>query len=155
MKFYRLEEAQQLPVSIEEAWDFFSNPRNLDAITPAWLKFKIVSDVPEKMIPGLIILYRIQILPGIPSTWVTEITHVREPFFFVDEPRFGPYRFWHHRHQFHEVESGTEVRDILHYVLPFGVLGRLAHLVKIRSQLREIFAFRRAALTERFGAPVA
>jgi ligand-binding SRPBCC domain-containing protein len=105
------------------------------------------------MYAGLVVTYRIRIPPGVPSTWVTEITHVREPHFFVDEQRFGPYRFWHHQHHFQEKDSGVEIQDIVHYGLPLGVLGRLPHFFVVRRQLRSIFAFRRAALDKRFGGP--
>jgi ligand-binding SRPBCC domain-containing protein len=104
------------------------------------------------MYAGLIITYRIRPVMNIPAIWVTEITHLREPDFFVDEQRAGPYRFWHHQHILEEIEGGTAMRDIVHYALPFGLPGRIVHPFMVRPQLRKIFAFRRRKLEEMFGA---
>jgi ligand-binding SRPBCC domain-containing protein len=142
MKVYRLYRKQFLPITLEEAWPFFSTPRNLERITPAFLNFEITSEVPEGIYSGLVITYRIAAVAGIPMTWVTEIKHV-EPFSrFVDEQRIGPFRFWYHEHAFHAVEGGIEMEDTVHYVMPWGWFGRLVHAVFIRARLREIFDFR-------------
>jgi len=152
MKLYRLTRKQTLPISLEEAWPFFSTPHNLEQITPAFLRFHITSPVPDEIYNGLIITYRIAAIAGIPLTWVTEIKHV-EPFSqFVDEQRLGPYRFWHHLHRFREVEGGVEMEDIVHYVMPFGWLGRLAHVVFVQDRLKAIFDFRRDYLAGYFAA---
>lgn len=103
------------------------------------------------MYPGMLVTYTIRGFPGIPVRWVTEITHVLEPRLFVDEQRFGPYRFWHHQHHFREVEGGTVVEDIVHYVLPFGPAGRIFGGGFVRRQLAGIFSFRRQFLEETFG----
>ena len=123
MSLHRFETVQVLPVDRAEAWAFFSNPRNLSVITPPEMGFEITEEVPEHVHPGLIVVYRVRPLLGIPVTWVTEITAVVEEELFVDDQRIGPYRFWHHQHHFREVADGTEVRDIVHYALPFGPLG--------------------------------
>ena len=148
MKLFTLEAEQRLPISLEEAWAFFSDPGNLAAITPPSLGFVVKSPLPPKMHPGMIVAYTIRPLFGVRVGWVTEITHVVEPHLFVDEQRFGPYRFWHHQHHFRQVPGGVEARDLVHYALPRG--ARAGRWIVAR-QLREIFSFRRAALAEKFG----
>lgn len=144
----RLYREQVLPINMEEAWRFFSNPANLSAMTPPWLKFQIRSPLPEKMYAGLVIAYRITMPPGWPMNWITEITHVQEPHFFVDEQRFGPYRFWHHQHHFEPVNGGVRIQDIVHYRLPFEPLGSLLMGWWIRRKLSAIFNYRFDYLTE-------
>lgn len=151
MKIHRLHTIQRLPVALDEAWAFFSSPKNLPLITPPWLDFRITNDVPDAMYPGTIITYTIRPMLRVPVKWTTEITHADAPHYFVDEQRFGPYRLWHHQHHFRPVEDGTEVEDLVHYALPFGPLGALVHTLTIRNRLGEIFAFRRNALADRFG----
>lgn len=153
MPVERIRAVQRLPIALPEAWAFFSDPRNLARITPPWLRFEVASDLPAAMHPGLIIVYRIRPLPGISMRWVTEITHLVPPRFFVDEQRFGPYRLWHHQHIFREAGEGVEMEDVVHYVLPFGVLGRAAGGRFVRRRLAEIFAYRRRVLEEMFPAP--
>jgi ligand-binding SRPBCC domain-containing protein len=146
MKLYRLERRQLLPISLETAWAFFSDPHNLQQITPVWLDFKITNTISGKMYPGMIISYRLRTLFRLPTTWITEITHVDEPVFFVDEMRVGPYRFWHHQHRFIETAAGIEMRDTVHYALKFGWLGQILHNMIIRTKLNEIFDYRQTAL---------
>lgn len=150
MKIYKLKREQEIPVTIGQAWDFFSNPRNLPLITPPWLGFVIKSDLPEKMYPGMIVMYTVAPFMNIPVNWVTEITHVERPNLFVDEQRFGPYRMWHHEHMFRETHGGVEVTDLIHYALPLGPLGRIAHELFIKRQLNEIFEFRRQYMEKKF-----
>ena len=152
MKLYRLTREQVLPISIAEAWTFFSNPRNLADITPPKLGLRVTSDLPERIHAGMVISYRLYPLMGVKLGWVTEITHVDEPHIFVDEQRFGPYRFWHHLHQFEAVDGGVLVRDIVNYALPFGPLGRLVHSPVVRRNLENIFAYRAKVLVDRFGS---
>ncbi|MDZ7292699.1 MAG: SRPBCC family protein [candidate division KSB1 bacterium] len=151
MKLETIHEIQLLPISIHQAWEFFSDPENLSEITPPALQLKLTSTTPEKMYPGMIITYRLNPFFAISSTWVTEITHVVEPHLFVDEQRFGPYRFWHHQHRFREIEGGVEMQDLVHYALPFGVLGRIAAGRLVRGELRKIFTHRREVLAQKFG----
>ncbi len=146
MKLYRLDRVQFLPISIETAWNFFSNPYNLQQITPAWLDFKITNTVSEKIHPGMIISYRLKTLFHMPTAWITEITHVNAPVFFVDEMRSGPYRFWHHGHRFIEKSKGVEIVDTVHYALKCGWLGQILHNMVIRAKLIEIFDYRQTAL---------
>jgi len=147
-------EEQRLPISLTEAWRFFSDPRNLPRITPPSLGLEVTSDLPGEMYPGMIITYNVRPIPWVPVGWVTEITHVREPFLFVDEQRFGPYRFWHHEHHFREIEGGVEMEDIVHYALPFGTVGRVFGGPLVRRRLEGIFAFRRCILEREFGGAV-
>lgn len=152
MKVYCLRRRQVLPIPLEQAWPFFSMPHHLEEITPAFLRFQITSEVPEEVYSGLIITYRIAAVAGIPTTWVTEIKHVEAPTQFIDEQRLGPFRFWHHQHRFREVEGGIEMEDIVHYMMPFGWLGRLVHTLFIRARLEAIFDFRRDHLAQRWRA---
>ncbi len=151
MRIHTLEQQQTLPIGLDEAWAFFSSPANLEKITPADIGFEITSPLEERMFEGQIITYRVRIAPLVRITWVTEIKCVVEGRSFVDEQRFGPYRFWHHRHQFEPVPGGVLMRDKVHYALPFGPLGALAHLLFVRRKLEWIFASRQRILTEFFG----
>ncbi len=151
MKIYTLKATQKLPIGIEQAWDFFSDPRNLKIITPPYMGFDILSGAEKQMYPGQIIQYIVTPVAGIKTKWVTEITHVKDAEFFVDEQRFGPYSLWHHKHFFREIPGGVEIEDIVDYKLPFGFLGRLVHPVVVGPKLKEIFNFRREKLVELFG----
>lgn len=151
MKLHRLEARQVLPVSLAEAWDFFSDAANLPRITPPWLSFTVTSELPPRMHPGMIATYTVSPLPGVRVGWVTEITHVAAPHLFVDEQRFGPYRFWHHQHHFAEVEGGVEVRDVVHYALPLQPVSALVRRWMVAPRLRGIFEFRRRTLEGIFG----
>lgn len=152
MKVYTLEAVQKVPISMEEAWAFLSNPKNLSKITPEYMNFCITSNsLPDKIYPGLMITYTVCPFPNVPVTWVTEITNVQEPNYFVDEQRFGPYRMWHHEHFLKEIPGGVEMVDIIHYVLPFGFLGNIAREVFVKRQLDGIFTFRQKRMEEMFG----
>jgi ligand-binding SRPBCC domain-containing protein len=151
MKIYQLERVQRLPIGVEEAWDFFSDPHNLPRITPPFMRFEITSSVPPRMYTGMIVTYKVRPVLGVPVDWVTEITHVQAPELFVDEQRFGPYRFWHHQHLFREIEGGVETRDIVHYALPLDPAGRLVQRWMVGPQLETIFEFRRTTLERMFG----
>ena len=153
MKLYSLKTRQIVPISLEEAWDFFSSPENLSRITPEHMNFHILSNLPEKIYPGMIIEYKVTPFKPFTTGWVTEITQAKAPQFFIDEQRFGPYAFWHHQHHFKQVPGGTEVIDIVHYGLPLGFLGRFAHWLFVKRQLNAIFDYRTAALVKFFGHP--
>jgi ligand-binding SRPBCC domain-containing protein len=151
-KVYSLSTVQRIPVSLETAWDFFSRPQNLQQITPSNLGFQIISKHHgETMYPGQIIEYKVRPVLGIPLYWMTEITHVEQGRFFVDEQRFGPYSLWHHQHHFAAVPGGVEMTDIVHYKLPLWVLGDLAHALFVKNQLRHIFDYRYKRVAEVFG----
>ncbi len=143
---------QLVPVPRDRCWSFFSDPRNLEKITPRALDFRVLSELPAAIRPGLMIEYRVRPLLGIPMTWLTEITHVRESESFVDEQRVGPYAVWHHEHFFRDARAGcTEIEDLVHYVPPFGPLGEIVHPFLIAPELRKIFAFREQAVRQLFG----
>lgn len=154
MKIYALQTSQQLPISLEEAWDFFSDASKLAEITPPWMNFQVTGELPDKMYPGMIATYRLQPMLGVKLQWVTEITHVKEHELFVDEQRFGPYRFWHHQHLFKEIDGGVKMQDIVHYALPFSLLGRAVHMISIEKKLQHIFSYRRQKLNERFASHI-
>jgi len=151
MKLYRLETVQNLPISQKEAWDFLSDPKNLKRITPEYMGFEIVSGASDKMYAGQIIQYIVTPVMSIPTKWVTEITHVDEGKYFVDEQRFGPYALWHHKHFIKPIHKGVEMIDIIDYKIPFGILGQLVHPIIVAPKLKEIFEFRKHALNEMFG----
>ncbi len=149
MPVYTLSRSQTVTMPLEECWRFFSNPHNLTKITPPALRFQIKGELPAEIYPGMMIQYKVCPLFGIPVTWVTEIVQVNHLHSFIDEQRIGPYRLWHHEHFF--VEKGTnatEVRDLIHYVPPFGPLGAIINGVAIRPKLEEIFNFRREVLSK-------
>lgn len=151
-KVYSIKTVQCIPVSMQQAWDFFSSPANLQKITPSHLGFKIISQHHgKKMYPGQIIEYNVRPLLGIPLYWMTEITHVEEERFFVDEQRFGPYTLWHHQHHFKSIEGGVEMTDIVHYKLPLWFLGDIAHALIVKKQLNDIFNYRFKKVEELFG----
>ena len=152
MKLFVLDESQNLPISLDKAWSFFSDPRNLAEITPSSLGLRITSEPGDKMYAGMIITYLVSPVLGIPISWITEITHVDEPHLFIDEQRFGPYRFWHHQHQFHQIEGGVEIRDIVHYSPFIGPFDVIVNELVAKKKLREIFSYRRNYLERRFGA---
>ncbi|MFD2890493.1 cell division inhibitor [Flavobacterium chuncheonense] len=151
MKVYTKYSTQKLPISLEKAWDFLSDPKNLKTITPDYMGFEIISGANKKMHPGQIIQYKVTPVLNIPCTWITEITHVIENQFFVDEQRFGPYAFWHHKHFLKEIPGGIEMEDQIDYKLPLGILGQLVHPILVKPKLDEIFNYRSNKLIELFG----
>lgn len=151
MKLHRLSRTTLLPVDLDRAWDYFSDPRNLPHLTPPWLHLAPTSPLPERMHPGMIVTYSVRPALGIPVHWVTEITHVVPGQLFVDEQRSGPYRFWHHQHHFRAVPGGVEMRDIVHYALPFGALGNLAASA-VHQKVASNFDYRAAVLERTFPA---
>ncbi len=151
MKLYQLHSKQAFPISKQKAWEFLSNPANLKVITPDHMGFHILSGADRPMFSGQIIQYKVTPFPGYTTKWVTEITHVKEGDYFVDEQRFGPYALWHHKHFIKDIDGGIEMEDIIDYKIPFGLLGQLAHPIIVKKQLKQIFSYREQKLTERFG----
>lgn len=151
MKLYQLHIKQKLPITGEEAWNFLSNPANLKTITPDNMGFKIISGTDRSLFPGQIIQYIVSPVANIKIKWVTEITHVVDKQYFVDEQRFGPYSFWHHKHFIKEIPNGVEMEDIVDYKLPFGILGRIMHTLFIKKKLEKVFEYREKKLIELFG----
>ncbi|MRX63881.1 SRPBCC family protein [Maribacter luteus] len=150
MKLHQLHSGQALPITPDRAWEFLSDPKNLATITPDHMGFNILSGADREMFPGQIIQYKVTPFPGYSTRWVTEITHVKEGEYFVDEQRFGPYALWHHKHFLKQIPNGVLMEDIIDIKLPFGLLGRLAYPM-IKGQLKTIFAYREQKLTELFG----
>ena len=152
MAAHTIQTVQKIPVSLQEAWDFFSNPANLAAITPGDMGFTVISKHQGPiMYPGQLIEYKVKPFAGISVYWMTEITHVEDKKYFVDEQRFGPYRFWHHQHHFRAIPGGVEMTDIIHYRNPMGILGRLANSIFVSKKLGSIFSYRYRKVEELFG----
>ena len=151
-KVYSLQTVQRMPISLDKAWDFFGKPDNLDDITPDDMKFKITSvSHGDRMYAGQVIEYKVSPLLNIPLYWMTEITHVDDKKYFVDEQRFGPFGFWHHQHHFKEIPGGVEMTDILHYKIPFWFIGDIAHALFVKKKIRKIFDFRYKKVEDLFG----
>lgn len=152
MAVYQINSCLELATSRDELWDFISSPVNLKEITPDYMGFDILTDpLPVKIYAGLMISYRVRPVLGIPMTWLTEITHVEEPFYFVDEQRSGPYALWHHEHRLKPTGRGVQMSDLVTYSMPAGPLGKLAHRLFVKEKLEGIFRYRELALEKRFG----
>jgi len=153
MAFFQFYNQQKVNASIDEIWDFISSPKNLKEITPDYMGFDIMkSQQPtEKMYEGMIIGYKVSPLFGIKTTWVTEITCVRDKKYFIDEQRIGPYAMWHHQHIIEPIENGVLMTDIVSYQPPFGFIGAIANKIVIRSKINEIFKYRTKALEKKYG----
>lgn len=151
MKLYQLRTKQELPISVEKAWKFFSDPKNLKDITPNEMNFNIISGADKSIYAGQIIQYKVSPILGINLKWVTEITHVKEKEYFVDEQRFGPYSLWHHKHFFKKINGGILMEDIVDYKIPYGLIGQFAHVIFVKKKLEKIFNFRHTKLEKLFG----
>ena len=151
---HTLKTKQLLRSDLNTVWEFMSSPGNLSKITPSYMGFDILSDTDDvgKMHQGQIIEYYVSPVYGIKMHWVTEITHVKTNEYFVDEQRFGPYKFWHHSHFLKQVEGGVEMTDILHYKLPFGFIGKIANALFVKKKITEIFNYRYSKLEELFNS---
>ena len=152
MAAHSIKTAQKIPVSLKVAWNFFSSPANLEAITPGNMGFTIISKHHgEKMYTGQLIEYKVNPILNIPMYWMTEITHVEELKYFIDVQRKGPYSLWHHQHHFKEIEGGVEMTDIVHYKNPMGFIGEIGNIIFIKNQLKKIFEFRFQKTEDIFG----
>ena len=150
-KVYSIHRVQKIHTGIDVAWNYFSDPNNLQAITPADMNFKVISTYNgNKMYAGQVIEYKVSPVLNIPLYWMTEITHVEDKKYFVDEQRFGPYTLWHHQHHFKEVNGFVEMTDIVHYKLPFWFLGDVAHWLFVKKKLENIFEYRFKKVEELF-----
>jgi ligand-binding SRPBCC domain-containing protein len=151
MAFYQFQKEQFIKASIEEIWDFISSPENLKRITPKNMGFDIrTSNLPDKIYEGMIISYTVRPLLGIPTNWVTEITYIRDKYYFVDEQRIGPYKLWHHQHIIMPEKNGVLMKDIVSYQPPFGFLGKVVNALVIKNKLNEIFDYRTQVLEKIF-----
>lgn len=153
MTIRKLERTQVVPISIGEAFEFFSNPRNLERLTPDLVHFQFLKAPPEKVSTGTILEYRLRIY-GAPVKWRTRIETVDPPTRFVDVQDKGPYAMWRHTHTFREVDAThTEIRDQVEFAMPLGPLGDIAYRLLVARSLAEIFDFRAAALRRLFPDP--
>ncbi len=151
MAFYQFHREQIIHTSQEQLWDFISSPQNLKKITPDYMGFDIrTPKLPDKIYEGMLISYTVRPLFGIITNWVTEITHIKNGSFFVDEQRIGPYALWHHQHILIPTNGGVLMRDIVSYKPPFGLLGRIANRLIIQNKLNDIFDYRTQVLTKLF-----
>jgi len=155
MAFYQFRRQQTLPTHLDKLWAFISKPENLKRITPPWMGFDITSDPsPESFYPGMVITYKVSPLPGIRMNWVTEITHIKEKLYFIDQQRMGPYTMWHHQHWLKPVAEGVQMDDIVSYQPPFGPLGAIANRLVIDRRLQQIFDYRQQIMESEFGSIV-
>ena len=151
MKIYTFHRKQKLPITLNEAWKFLSNPKNLSTLTPKEMNFTIISKDDKPMYAGQVIQYSVTPIAGIKATWVSEITHLVDGNYFVDLQLYGPYAFWHHKHFIHEIDGGVEMEDIIDYKVPLGILGQIVHPFLVKPKLEEIFRYRQEKLIEIFG----
>ena len=153
MKTYHLNFEQKLPIPLAEAWDFFSSPLNLAKITPPEMRFVVTSsfNVDTKIYPGMVITYKVSPLLGIKLNWMTEITHVKDQEYFVDDQRVGPYAIWHHEHHFEPIKGGVKMTDKLTYAIPYGIFGRIANKILVAKEVEKIFTYREKAINDLFG----
>jgi ligand-binding SRPBCC domain-containing protein len=153
VKTYTLKSEQAIPISLDKAWDFFSSPLNLKKLTPSEMNFVVTSDykADTKMYEGMLITYTITPLLGVKMDWMTEITHIKDGEYFIDEQRFGPYALWHHEHHFKAIKGGVLMNDFLTYGIPYGVVGRISNAVLVGKQVKKIFKYREQAIIDMFG----
>lgn len=152
MQIYQLYRRQQLNMTLEEAWDFFSSPYHLNDITPVFFQVEITSRVPQKIYAGLMISYRMKAVFGIPMAWLSEVSHCDEPKRFVYQQRIGPFKFWSHEVCLTETPSGIQLEDIMFYAMPLGWLGELLNRWLIADRLEKIFDTRRDCLDRKWKA---
>jgi len=147
-----LHRQQTIPAELPVVWEYFSEPQNLNLITPPDMNFEIIAGGDVKMYEGQLIEYRVEFIRGVRSLWLTEIAHVREGEYFVDEQRVGPYRFWYHQHHFEKTLGGVKMTDHVAYAPPVGFLGDVVVALWIRKKLNHIFDFRYRKIEEIFGS---
>jgi hypothetical protein len=145
MRTYRLERTLRVERPRDEVFAFFGDASNLEAITPAFLRFRILTPAPVEMRPGARIDYALSLF-GVPLRWRTRITAWEPGVRFVDEQESGPYALWRHTHEFESVGEATVVRDVVEYAVPLGPLGRIAHVLFVRRALDRIFDHRSDAI---------
>jgi hypothetical protein len=147
---HRLNREQHLGRPLDEVFAFFAEARNLERITPSWLRFEVRSAEPIEMEAGALIDYRLRV-HGVPLGWTSQIEVWEPGRQFVDRQLRGPYRLWHHRHRFEAVQGGTRITDEVHYAVPFGIVGELVHPLFVRRDLERVFDHRQVAVRELLG----
>lgn len=148
---HRFDFKQKIKASLDEVWDFFSNPSNLAEITPSKMNFKILDELPEKMYEGLLVRYKVSPLPGFRVSWTSEISTIVEKEYFVDTQVEGPFKYWHHEHRFRKIDNEVELIDHLFYQLPMGRLGKMLNEPIAQKKLNSMFAFRHQQVERLFG----
>jgi ligand-binding SRPBCC domain-containing protein len=151
MKIYPLYRRQALALTVQEAWDFFSSPYNLNEITPDFFNVTVTSKVPERIYGGLMISYDMKAVFGISMAWLSEISHCDEPKRFVYEQRIGPFKFWSHEVCLTEQDGGIVMEDIVFYAMPLGFIGQFINKILIAGKLEQIFTVRQHYLAARWG----
>jgi ligand-binding SRPBCC domain-containing protein len=152
MKVYKKETVQHINATIDECWEFFSSPRNLQKITPETMGFQIVDFDEKSMYPGQVIQYKVSPLAGLKLSWMTIITAVKDKEYFIDEQRFGPYTLWHHKHFFEPTPNGVKMTDVVHYALPLGFIGQIMNTLVVKNKLKQIFDYRVLAVNKIFNS---
>jgi len=152
MNEYMLKRTQTVSKAIGDVFSFFADAGNLDTLTPPWLRFEIVTPRPIELKPGALIEYRLR-WHGLRIAWVTRIEEWSPPHRFVDTQIRGPYKLWHHTHEFAPANGGTSMTDIVRYALPLGPIGRIAHAIAVRRDVAKIFDYRFRRIAELFGDP--
>lgn len=150
MATFKLESSQIVPISLEEAWSFFSSPMNLSVITPKYMKFKVLGKVETEIYNNMLINYTVRPLFNVPLKWQTKILDVVPSKSFIDIQTQGPFKRWEHQHRFTEVENGTRIDDKVVYELPFGLIGRMAHRLLLKQRVEDIFKYRKKVLSNLF-----
>ena len=158
MKIHTLERQQTLPIPPDVAWAFYANPHNLLSVYPPAMKVQLEGNPPKEVYPGLIMIIRARVGGFLPVQMVQEVTQIEKPTqnkpgLFVDEQRFGPFKFFHHQHHFKPTQHGTQVTDLVLYALPVGFAGDIAHGLFVRRQLESMFDMKEKAVIEYFGEP--
>ena len=149
---YTVEAKQFVPLSTQEAWDFFSKPANLKLLTPPEMNMRMTNEEEIEMYPGMVISYKVAPLLGISLPWTSEITQVKKGEYFIDSMIEGPFKIWHHQHFFKSVEGGTEITDIVNYQVPLGPLGKLFHPLLVKNRVAGIFEYRNKRIKEIFSS---
>ena len=152
MQIHQLYRRQELRMTVQQAWEFFSSPHNLNDITPPFFHVEITSKVPDKIYAGLMISYRMKAVFGLPMAWLSEVCHCDELKRFVYQQRVGPFKFWSHEVCLTEIEGGIMLEDIMFYAMPFGWLGEFLHRWLIADKLKQIFDTRRDYLQSRWNS---
>ena len=152
MSYTKIKRQQLIKTDVDTLWNFISSPKNLEKITPKWMKFEITSKVADKITSGMIITYRVTPLLNFPLNWVSEITSVKEKVAFIDQQNKGPYKEWIHEHKLELTPEGIVMHDIVKYIPPFGIIGRIANHIFIKKRVEKIFDYRKQFLDAMFNS---
>lgn len=154
MTVYELRRETFIPAPLPKVFEFFSSARNLAAITPGYLRFRLLTPEPIDLHSGTELCYSLRV-HGIAVRWKTIVEKWNPPHEFTDYQESGPYKLWHHTHRFRDGDGGTWMEDVVRYALPFGIVGRLAHWLTVRRDVEAIFEYRAERIRNLFGAGAA